>query len=299
MITQLAQCSIGNPITRGGVSLFPVYSHQPDWEVLAGPNTGVRVAERPDAQVPTLVVQNPNAVPVLIAEGETLNGGRQDRIINVSVLIPAGTEIEIPVSCVESGRWHGSGEFGRSVTLAPRRVRRGATSTVTRNMRQTGSRRSDQGLVWQMVEHELDLAKVSSETCALGQLVEHEQRNTQLAKVIAELVKRGPLRGQTGIVVCHGRRVVAADVYATPSVLSSNWEALVRGHFLEVRGEASGVPSASKALKFLMESSKRVVAVTKGVGLGEEYRIESPKMTGQALVHDGLLVHASAFALAG
>ena len=78
-----------------------------------GPTTGVIISERPDAEVPTLVAYNPTLSPVLLMEGETVTGGRQNRVLNVSVLIPAGATIDIPVSCVEQGRWNGGSEFGR------------------------------------------------------------------------------------------------------------------------------------------------------------------------------------------
>ncbi|MGA1748308.1 MAG: ARPP-1 family domain-containing protein, partial [Ilumatobacteraceae bacterium] len=98
MINQLSKASVGSPITRAGVSIFPVYLHQAAPGFLTGPDSRLQVTERPGASVPTLVVTNPNGVPVLITEGETLNGGWQNRVVNVSVLVPAAAELDIPVS---------------------------------------------------------------------------------------------------------------------------------------------------------------------------------------------------------
>ena len=42
---------------------------------------------------------------VLILEGDELIGARQNRVANSSVLVPAGSEIILPVLCVERGRW--------------------------------------------------------------------------------------------------------------------------------------------------------------------------------------------------
>lgn len=36
---------------------------------------------------------------------EHLAGARQDRMLTVTVLVPAASEIPIPVSCVDHGRW--------------------------------------------------------------------------------------------------------------------------------------------------------------------------------------------------
>ena len=298
MITQLENCSVGAPITRQGVSLFPVYVHQRSISVMGGGAESVRVTERERADVPSLLVDNPNQSHVLIAEGETLSGGRQNRLMNVSVLVPAQTQIEVPVSCVEAGRWNGGTVFGRAHSVAPRRVRRGTAVSVTRNLRSHNSRHSDQSLVWEMVDYELRAGGVQSETRALSELSAREQREDALSQSIEELINRGPLPGQSGIVVSFGSRVVATDVFATSELLRENWASLIRGYLLEARGTVRGTPSATKALGFLKEASKRVVSVAPGVGLGDEYRIESSKIAGQALILDDVLVHASAFALA-
>jgi len=104
--------------------------------------------------VPSLAVRNPNATPVLIAEGETLDGGWQNRVVNTSVLIPGSSTIDLPVSCVEAGRWGGERELGRGGPKAPRRVRRSTTVGVSQHLRSLNSRHSDQGKVWAAVDHE-------------------------------------------------------------------------------------------------------------------------------------------------
>ena len=298
MITQLSTAAVGNPITRAGVTFFPVYVHQPAPDILTGAAATVDVTEQAGAQVPSLAVRNPHGVPVLITEGETLNGGWQNRVVNVSVLVPAAGSIDIPVSCVEAGRWGGEREFGRRGPKAPRRVRRGATVSVTDSLRSRQTRHSDQGLVWSMIDQELEANGIDARTRAVEELTQREVRDQHLGRAIADLCQRGPLAGQCGVVAAHGRRIVAAEVYASPALLAASWDTLVRGYLLEARREPSGAPSATKALRFLDKVSKRIVSTQPAVGLGEELRISSSKITGQALVHEGSLIHASAFALA-
>ncbi|GMQ74855.1 MAG: hypothetical protein BMS9Abin01_0095 [Gammaproteobacteria bacterium] len=55
--------------------------------------------------VPDLVVENRADVAVLIVDGEELVGAKQNRVTNLSMLIPAKRTTTIPVSCVEQGRW--------------------------------------------------------------------------------------------------------------------------------------------------------------------------------------------------
>ena len=56
--------------------------------------------------VPELRVVNPLDANVLLYDGEELLGAKQNRILNVTVLVPAASEKTVPVSCVEEGRWH-------------------------------------------------------------------------------------------------------------------------------------------------------------------------------------------------
>ena len=67
--------------------------------------------------VPELKVENSGDTAVLIVDGEELVGAKQNRVVNLTLLIAAHKTMVIPVSCVESGRWrHTSREF----TPAPR-----------------------------------------------------------------------------------------------------------------------------------------------------------------------------------
>lgn len=295
----LKDAAVGHPITRGGVSIIPVYIRPGGPVISTGPTTGVIISERPDAEVPTLVAHNPTPSPVLLMEGETVTGGRQNRVLNVSVLIPAGATIDIPVSCVEQGRWGGGREFGRGAALAPRRVRRAKTEGVFRHVAEGGPKRADQGEVWHVVDHELDRLNVKNMTNSLLDAEFVLDRNDDIARAVEELVAKGPLPGQCGVVIAHGRRIVSVDVFANPDLLACQWASIVRSAMLDAPVDAvNGRPSASKALSFLRKFAEGQARLAPGVGLGREHHVSGKRMVGQALVWDDVLVHASAFATA-
>src|SRR3982750_1835211 len=68
-------------------------------------------------RVPELRVVNRGRAPVLIVDGEELVGAKQNRIVNLTILVAATSELTIPVSCVEAGRWRAR---SRTFTSAPR-----------------------------------------------------------------------------------------------------------------------------------------------------------------------------------
>ena len=65
----------------------------------------LRIEELHEAgTAPEFRVVNEGALRVLILEGDELVGARQNRVVNSSVLVAAGSELVLPVSCVERGR---------------------------------------------------------------------------------------------------------------------------------------------------------------------------------------------------
>jgi len=300
-IEQLERAAIGRPINRAGVSLFPVYlpSGEGDGGIdIAAKADDVVISEQGSARVPTITVTNPGLRPVLLVEGETVTGGQQNRVINVSVLVPAGATVNVPVSCVEAGRWGGTSGFARGRTFAPRRVRRVKNASVAESIRQGGFKTSDQGAVWNTIDFELNRLNVDSSTRAIHATEALFDVDQTIAQAATDLVRRGPLPGQCGVVISHGRRIVSAEIFATPELLSANWEALVRATLLDLPAAPEGRPSAGRALWFLHQLATTKTTDSPGVGLGREQHVRTRHFIGQALTLDGAVVHASAFAIA-
>ena len=177
-------------------------------------------------------------------------------------------------------------------------MRRVKQSGVGRNVRASGAKTSYQGAVWDSIGTELRRLSVSESTSAYLATDEVFERNYRLARLVDELVDLGPLPGQRGIVVAHGKRVVQVDIFASREVLVEQWEALVRSYLLDAPRRVEGAPSTDRVLRFLKRFGTAESVEAPGVGLGTEHHVETGRLVGQALVWDDLLVHASAFALA-
>ncbi|MEL7124270.1 MAG: DUF6569 family protein, partial [Bacteroidota bacterium] len=60
------------------------------------------------ASVNTLTIENFSDQPIFLMSGEVITGGMQDRVIGQDMVIPPRSGLmDIPVYCVEKGRWTG------------------------------------------------------------------------------------------------------------------------------------------------------------------------------------------------
>ena len=289
----LETAAIGRPITRAGISFFPVYLTGNDVPAIAtGPGAERVIDELDNASVPDLTVTNPGKTPLLLVEGEQFLGGKQNRTINVSVLVAAGATLKIPVSCLEAGRWGSRRDFRPAATSTPRRVRRTLHDAVAAQAGTASARRGDQHEVWGTIDASLREMRTSSRTAAIADADAVFHRDRDRGEAARDLEKLGPLPGQCGFVVTHGPRIVGTEIFGTPELLKPHWSALVRSYLLERPTEA-GRPSSDRVLRALRGISCAKCTSSSGLGLGQERHFTSEKGAGQTLMLDGSAVHVS------
>ena len=297
MITpKLDTVAIGWPITRLGLSFFPVYlavNKLPTIET--GEISGLVVDEVAEPSVQALRVYNPSDKPVLVVEGEHFLGGNQNRAVNATVLVPALGDLKIPVSCLEQGRWGRHRASRRDEAFTAASVRAAKDAGVAESMHRYGSRDGDQAAVWREVDDMLSRASVRSATVAAADVKRAARRRApSVAVTIEKLVARGPLPGQCGLVVVHGHWVTAMDLFGAPHLLAAHWGPLIRSHLLE-SPVAKGSPSATRVLEAVRRFASARMQETPGVGLGVEHRVADDRLIGHALTLKGALVHAAFF----
>ena len=287
---------VKDPIVRGALALFPAFSDAPAApHYLTGPEaeaSGVlRVSEQGSGDVPELVVHNSGIEAVLLLEGETLIGAKQNRTLNVSLLVPAGTYLPVPVSCVEAGRWGAPRAMARSVRHAPSDLRRLKTRGVAESRRRGSGPRSDQGAVWDRIAtYQRDHA-VASATGALEDvygLVDHD-----VAHLVGELT---PLPDQRGVILAIGDTVRGIDFFDKASTLAAYWPGLVQGYAVDaLRAQPADVTIAD-AEAFMAQVLTAEATTADAVGLGRDLVIADAAVAGNALEWDDAVVHLAAFA---
>ncbi len=139
-------------------------------------------------QVPQLHVLNTGMHPVLLVDGEELIGAKQNRIVNLTILVPAMEKLSIPVTCVEAGRWNRrSRGFASSGNAQYSRARANKVVQVSQSLAETGEARSDQHWIWDDIAAKADRMKVNSSTSAMSNIFDARQPS------LDEHVMRSPL----------------------------------------------------------------------------------------------------------
>lgn len=290
--------AVGEPITLGNLRVFPLLRTGAFTATnlrLAGDELVVSELETPT--VPTLQVHNPTTTPLLIPAGRILEGGRQTRSVNVSIVVGAGQTLPIPVSCVEAGRWHGGVRFRDSKRMASRRVRAAKQRSVARNVASADSKRSDQSMVWSSIDAELDSRGLHHESrLYLAAESSLDSRSDRMADV-ERLREEFPRPGQVGVAVAHGGTVAGFEVFASEEAFAEAWESIARATVLDtdLADESSAVVDVAAIEEFLRVVAAADAVTSDGVGLGVEYHATTDAFVAHTLTVDDTVVYANAF----
>jgi hypothetical protein len=273
-----------------------------DYALSAGDVEITEVSEQ--GRVPELRFVNRGSSSVLIVDGEELIGAKQNRIVNLTILVAAHSELTIPVTCVEAGRWRAK---SRKFASAPRaqyssgRAKR--MSQVTRSIASEGRHGSDQAQVWSDIAEKSVRLRSSSPTGAM------EAMFVQHARFIDACVDRcQPVERQAGALFAVDNAIVGFDLFDAPQTLRALLPKLVRSvavdaldhraHPVFSRITADGGTVTFATALFLGAVSTAVCHSTPAIGVGQDLSITGAAVTGAALVCEGRVVHLSAFALA-
>jgi len=297
----LGSISLGASSTFRNLSVIPLLAEttfQRDYLGLAeAVRTGTaRVGEvSSGGSVPELMIENSGAKPVLILEGEELVGAKQNRTANVTILVPAGKSLRIPVTCVESGRWAYQGENlepSRQVHFARGRLNK--MLSVSESMRQAGSRHADQGRVWHDIAQKSARMHVSAPTSAMSEVF--ESNRDRLDDYVGAFT---PLPSQVGAVFAIGDRIEGLELFDCRETLAEMLPKLVRSYAIDAierNASQQGPPAEDAALRFVEAVKGSEFDTYPAVGAGTEIRLQTRDLVAAGLVADERLVHLVAFA---
>jgi hypothetical protein len=297
MTIALPKVQVGEPTGFELLTVFPLFAESSgvvdyclSHEAIGDSSVVVEEVSQ-GGSVPNLLVDNRGDTRVLFVEGEELIGAKQNRIVNTSVLIAAGSKVKIPVSCVEQGRWgYRSRHFQSSGSHSSSKLRHALKASVAKSAIAMKGHRSDQSSIWREVERQQTALGTSSDTLAMSDtFVAHEVRVANYQERLKYV------EGASGIAVAIGNNVVALDLFDKPSTCRKLWNRLLSGFTLDALESApceqhASVDDVQQLLDLARAASWQQV---QAVGEGEEHRADFGQDHASVLSLKGLLIHAS------
>lgn len=190
------------------------------------------------SDVNELQVQNlSKTYDVFIQSGDIVKGGKQDRVLAVSIIIPAKSgKIKIQAFCVESGRWQKRGsEDNDKFSSSKERI-------VSKELKLAANKSKSQQEVWNEVTIAQD--KLSEN---VGTVVNSEKSGTSLQlslenKKVRETVDEyidklvditAGKKDVIGYAFAINGRINSADIYVSNSLFKKLWPRMLRAAAVE------------------------------------------------------------------
>ena len=257
------------------------------------------VREKGHGSVPTLVVENRGHEPILMLGGELLLGGKQNRVLRDDVLLSARSgPVEVPVACIERGRWRGHAPTFKGHRSVAALGVRGAT--------QSGRSQSE---VWESADYVGDFETAAGgfvpESGDLQAIQDSPKLQTELKGYRAEFAEHCWRPEAVGMVVARYGTIVGADLFANAALFRKHRERLLDSYAVDCvtwrRGRPEGFresprPTRYGAEQFLRRVLRGEYSWRDSPGMGRLLSVTATGLSGKALVQERNVLHAVLFA---
>lgn len=260
----------------------------------------IEVTEVSDSgSVNNLKVENKSGQYVFFMDGDILVGAKQNRVLNVSVLIEPAKIVDIPVSCVEAGRWgYRRRNFYSTDYSAPARMRYMKMKKVNMNLNKRKGFYADQSAVWEGVNEYEAAFKRRSETSDFNELFSQDNENFKSMKESFKLKK-----GANGLVIFRGEKMLSTDIFNKDEIFEEYFGKILKGIGLDIEifEDKTGIVSQDEAKerveKFFERFDSLDFKIDKGIGAGEHKRYEAKNIVTTELSYGEKPVHISVLAI--
>jgi hypothetical protein len=236
-----------------------------------------RVTLRETGNVNELILENHGDEEVYVQSGDIVKGGKQDRVLTVSLIVPSRSG-PVPVAsyCVEQGRWASRGSeradrFSAADAAIPSRDAKlamkaplAASGAIGRS--ETGRR---QEMVWGSVSRtqvrlaeSLRSAVTATESRTSLQLsLENRKLKDAAAAYVAALIASGTRADDVlGFAFAVNGRINSADLYPSNGLFRKMWPKLLEAASVEAIGELgkpeTATPSGAAVGEFLAAAER-------------------------------------------
>lgn len=180
---------------------------------------------------------------IYVSSGEVLEGGRQDRVVTKDTIVAARSgRIDLPVMCVEEGRWS-----GKDKKFAYRKM-------ANMHLRKTLDETRSQVQVWKEINNQLEKDKIKNKTLSYLSRDKDKVFTALEIEYWQALQKRlrPPDSNVVGVVCMSGDKILGSDIFISNQLFYGKYQPLLQGYIEEaiVFGAAPVVPD-EKVHKYL------------------------------------------------
>ncbi len=255
--------TVSGPYQHQNLAVYVIHAPQaddPDYITLdeALARKWVDVTEKSDEQVNELMLENKSDRPLFIQEGDRVVGGKQDRIIGASFVVPPKSgKIGVPSFCVEHGRWT-EGANGRKFSNGDNNCLAGKT------IRQAAKYSKDQQEVWDKVAEAKKEANKAlnapNENSSLNETLEDKKVKElcdAYAAALSDVVTAH--KDAVGVAIVLNGRIEEINVYPGHALLVKLYPRVVQSYALAAATTKSSAvaPAAGEIVRYMSESENK------------------------------------------
>lgn len=291
--------TVGPPRAFDRLTLYPLFHPESiplhyrtlDEAVAQG---SLRISElSPEGRVPTIMVRNLVDEPVLILDGEELVGAKQNRVLNLTVLVPSKAELAVPVSCVEHGRWvYNSPELKSSKRALYADLRARKVAYVSESLALSETRSTHQTEIWRNLAEKCQRMGAVAPTRAMADL--YDQFDSELDEATDALQ---PSEGEAGVIAAISGFIRGLDVFDRADTFTKLFPKLLCSYAVDAFDRDLRAPDNDQSDPRELLDALRTpeIRAYPAPGLGIDLRICSPSVVGAALEVDDSVIHFCAF----
>ena len=192
--------------------------------------------------VNTLNFRNSSKDTILVAMGDVVKGGKQDRVVEKDTLICPGQTMQLSVYCVEHGRWSPSNSNAGNVSVSGNYGFSAYHGSIDNSIRKSIVKDQSQGVVWQKVA---DYNKFNGTTTGTGTYtaVTQSAKYNEQIKEYKDAFMKGIMADSSivGVLAVTGDRIIGCDIYGTPQLFRNNVANVLNSYISEAIYQGKGV----------------------------------------------------------
>ncbi|MGB0524533.1 MAG: ARPP-1 family domain-containing protein [Flammeovirgaceae bacterium] len=193
-----------------------------------------------------LTFENFSDQPIFLMSGEVITGGMQDRVIARDMVIqPRSGRVDVPVFCVEKGRW----------TSGTKKNKFKNYHEASMHLRQVIDRENNQSAVWKEIAKENRRDRIRSSTQAYtahANSPEYIRRENEYLTFFNE--KFMNKENIVGIVGVTGGVVMGCDIFASPDLFYREYNNLIYAYIDEALTFGIAITMTDEEVKRYMDN---------------------------------------------